>query len=125
LKTQVDVDAKTTLEKTPTIIIVHNTLATTNFSLASLPLPNMSMENLGEPKNMALHILPSSLNLDVVLQDLHTLKDIQGARNHYLKLVEADVDQHVIIPCEPLVLLPIKLPPSLFNLLLYMLRKFD
>jgi hypothetical protein len=79
LRTQIDIDAKTTLEKAPTIIIIQDTLEVTNSSLTSMPLPNMNMENPSEPKNMALHIFPSSLNLDVVLQDLHTLKDIQGA----------------------------------------------
>jgi hypothetical protein len=62
------------LEKTPTIIIIQDTLEAT--SLASMPLLNMSMENPSEPKNVASHILPSSQKLDVVLQDLHTLKDI-------------------------------------------------
>jgi hypothetical protein len=109
LKTQVDVDVEIALEKAPTIIIIQDTLKATNYSLASLPLLNMNMENPSEPKNMASHILPSSLKLDVVLQDLHTLKDIQGAQNHYLILVEAEVDQHVTIPWEPPIPLPIKL----------------
>jgi hypothetical protein len=43
------------------------------------------------------HIHPSPPHLDVVLRDLHTLRDIEGARNHFLKLVEVETDQHVII----------------------------
>jgi hypothetical protein len=85
----------------------------------------MSTENPTEPKNMVFHNLPSLLHLDVVLQDLHTLRDIQVAQNHYLKLVETKVDQHVTFTWEPPIPLPIKLPLGLFNLLPYMLRKFD
>jgi hypothetical protein len=85
----------------------------------------MSAENPSELKNMVFHNLSSLLHLDVVLQDLHTLRDIQVAQNHYLKLVEAKVDQHVTFTWEPPIPLPIKLPLGLFNLLPYMLRKFD
>ncbi len=85
----------------------------------------MNVENPNEPKNMASHNLPSPLHLDVVLQDLHTLKDIQGGQNHYLKLMEVKIDQHVTLTWEPPIPFPIKLPLGLFNLLPYMLRKCD
>jgi hypothetical protein len=85
----------------------------------------MNVENPSEPKNMASHNLPSLLHLNVVLQDLHTLKDIQGAQNHYLKLVDAKVNQHVTFTWEAPIPLPIKLPLGLFNLLPYMWRMFD
>jgi hypothetical protein len=65
------------------------------------------------------------LHLDVVLQDLHTFKNIEGVWNHFLKLVEAEADQHVMVPWEPIILLLIKVQPNLFHLLPYMLRKFD
>jgi hypothetical protein len=39
-----------------------------------------------------------------------------NTENHYLKLVEAKIDQHVIVPWEPHVLLPMKHPLGLFNL---------
>jgi hypothetical protein len=65
------------------------------------------------------------LHPNVVLQDLHTLKDIEGARNHFLKLVEMEVDQNVTIPCELIVPLLIKVQLGLFHLLRYMLKKFD
>jgi hypothetical protein len=47
---------------------------------------------------------------------MNTLKDIQDAQNHYLELMEVKINQHVIIPWEPHVLLLMKHPPSLFNL---------
>jgi len=39
--------------------------------------------------------------------------------------VEAKIDQHVTLTWEPPIPLPIKLPLGLFNLLPYMLKKFD
>jgi hypothetical protein len=42
-----------------------------------------------------------------------------------LKLVEFEVDEHVTFPWERPILMIIKLQPSLFHLLPYMLRKFD
>jgi len=40
---------------------------------------------------------PSPLHLDVVLRDLHIMRDIEGAWNHFLKLVETEANQHVTI----------------------------
>jgi hypothetical protein len=42
-----------------------------------------------------------------------------------LKLVEFEVDEHVTVPWERPIPMIIKLQPSLFHLLPYMLRKFD
>jgi hypothetical protein len=42
-----------------------------------------------------------------------------------LKLVEVEVNQHVIVPWEAHVLLQIMHPLGLLNLLPYILRKFD
>jgi hypothetical protein len=56
---------------------------------------------------------------------LHNLKDIQNAWNHYLKLVKSEAKEHVTIPWERFISMPIKVQPSLFHLLPYMLRKFD
>jgi hypothetical protein len=53
------------------------------------------------------------------------LKDIQGAQNHYLKLVESKANEHMTIPWERHVSMPIKLQLGLFHLLPYMLRKFN
>ncbi len=53
------------------------------------------------------------------------MKDIEGARNHFLKLVKMEADQHVIVSCELFVPLPIKVQLGLFHLLPYMLKKFD
>ncbi len=71
------------------------------------------------------HIHPSPLHPTVVLQDLHTLKDIEGAQNHFLKLVEMEVEQHVMVPWELPIPLLVKVQPNLFHFLPYMLRKFD
>jgi hypothetical protein len=53
------------------------------------------------------------------------LKNIQGAQNHYLKLVKSEANEHMIVPWERRIPMPIKLQPSLFHLLPYMLRKFN
>jgi len=81
----------------------------------------------GENENVKIlsYLHPSPLHLDVVLWELHNLKDIQNAQNHYLKLVESKVNEHVTIPWERVIFMPIKVHPSLFHLLPYMLRKFD
>ncbi len=65
------------------------------------------------------------MHLNVVLQELHNLRNIQGAQNHYLKLVKFEANEHVTFPWERHVRMLIKLQPSLFHLLPYMLRKFD
>jgi len=91
--------------------------------IASLPHSNMGGEN--ESVKILSYLHPYPLHLDVVLWELHNLKDIQNARNYYLKLVELEVNEHVIVPWERVISMPIKLQPSLFHLLPYMLRKFD
>ncbi len=53
------------------------------------------------------------------------MKDIQGVQNHYLKLVEFKVNEHMTVPLERPVPMPIKLQLGLFHLLPYMLRKFN
>jgi hypothetical protein len=79
-----------------------------NYSVSSPPHPNMGGGN--QSNKIPSHIIhPSPLHLDIVLWDLHTLKDIQGAQSHYNKLAEAKVDQHVMVPWEVHVPLPIKL----------------
>ncbi len=65
------------------------------------------------------------MHLDVVLQELHNLRNIQGAQNHYLKLVKLEANEHMTIPWERPIPMPIKLQLGLFHLLPYMLRKFD
>jgi hypothetical protein len=42
-----------------------------------------------------------------------------------LKLEEFEANEHMIVPWERLIPMPIKLQPSLFHLVPYMLRKFD
>ncbi len=71
------------------------------------------------------YLHPSSLHQNVVLRELHNLKDIQGAWNHYLKLVKSKANEHMTVPWERLIPMPIKLQPGLFHLLPYMLKKFD
>ncbi len=46
-------------------------------------------------------------------------------QNHYLKLVESKVNEHVTVPWERLVPMLIKIQPGLFHLFPYMLRKFN
>ncbi len=91
--------------------------------IASLPHSNMGRENESVKTLSYLH--PYPLHLHVVLWELHNLKDIQNARNYYLKLVKSKANEHVIVPWERVIFMPIKLQPSLFHLLPYMLRKFD
>ncbi len=81
----------------------------------------------GDNENIEIpsYLHPSPLQLDDVLRELHNLKDIKGARNHYLKLVEYEANEHMTVPWERHVPMPIKLQPSLFHLLPYMLRKFN
>ncbi len=44
------------------------------------------------------HIHPSPLHPNVILWDLHTLKNIEYAQNHFLKLVQVEANQHVMVP---------------------------
>jgi len=83
----------------------------------------MGVEN--ESIEIPSYLHPSPLYPNVILWELHNLKDIQDARNHYLKLVESDANEHVTVPWERHVPMLIKLQPSLFHLLPYMLRKFN
>jgi hypothetical protein len=55
------------------------------------------------------YLHPSPLHWNVVLHELHNLRDIQGAWNHYLKLVESEANEHMTIPWERLIPMPIKL----------------
>ncbi len=83
----------------------------------------MFQSNMGgedESVKIPSYLHPSPLHLDVVLWELHNLKDIQNARNHYLKLVESESNEHVTVPWERFISMPIKLQPSLFHLLPYM-----
>ncbi len=75
----------------------------------------------GENQGTKIPIHPSPLHPDVVLQDLHTLRDTEGAQNHFLKFVEVEAYQHVTIPWE----LPIPLPIKVQHLFPYMLKKFN
>jgi hypothetical protein len=98
-------------------------LKVANSSVSSLNHNKTRGENQGT--KIPSHIHPSPLHPDVVLWDLHTLKDIEGAQNHFLKLVEVEANQHVTVPWELSIPLPIKIQLGLFHLLSYMLRKFD
>jgi len=46
-------------------------------------------------------------------------------RSQYLKHVEVEAHEHVTLSWEPSLPLPFKLPLGLFNLIPYMLRKYD
>jgi hypothetical protein len=47
----------------------------------------------GENENIEIlsYLHASPLHPNVVLWELHNLRDIQGAQNHYLKLVESEL----------------------------------
>jgi hypothetical protein len=75
--------------------------------ITSLPHSNMGGEN--ESTKILSYLHPSPLNPNVVLQELHNLKDIQGAQNHYLKLIEFEANEHMIVPWEMPIPMPIKL----------------
>jgi hypothetical protein len=98
-------------------------LKATNSCVSSPAHRKIGRENKGS--KIPSHIHPFPLHPYVVLQDLHTLKNIEGARNHFLKLVEVEANQHVMVPWELIVPLPIKVQPSMFHLFPYMLKKFD
>jgi hypothetical protein len=85
-------------------------------SVSSPPHPNMGIINQNNPI-LSPMIHPSLLHLNIVLGDLHILRDIEGARNHYWNLMEAKVDQHAMVPWELLVPLPFKPQLGLFHLL--------
>jgi hypothetical protein len=52
------------------------------FGVSSPPHPNIGGGNQSIP--VPSHMIhPSPLHLHIILRDLHTLKDIQGAHNHY------------------------------------------
>jgi len=104
----------------------HNSprlLEATGSGVSSLPHHNMGGENQSIKIPPQIH--PSPLHPNVVLQDLHTFRNIEGVRNHFLKLAKAEVDQHVTFPWELFVPLPIKVQLGLFHLLPYMLKNFD
>jgi hypothetical protein len=52
----------------------------------------------GGNQSTKIPIHPTPLHANVVL--MHTLRDIEGAQNHFLKFVEVEVDQYVMIPWE-------------------------
>jgi hypothetical protein len=52
--------------------------------ITSLPHSTMGGEN--ESVKISSYLHPSPLHPDVVLWELHNLKDIQNVLNHYLKL---------------------------------------
>jgi hypothetical protein len=85
---------------------------------------NMGIKNQNSPVFSPI-IHPSPLHPNIILQDLHILRNIKGARNHYQKLVEVEIHQHVMVPWEPFVPLPFKPQLGLFHLLHYTLKKFN
>jgi hypothetical protein len=101
----------------------HDMLKAIGSCVSSPPHHNMGGENQGIKSPS--HIHPSPLHMYVFLWNLHTLKDIESAQNHFLKLVETEANQHVTVPCELPIPLPTEVQPSLFHLLPHMLRKFD
>jgi hypothetical protein len=61
-------------------------LEVTSLSVSSPPHHNTRGENQGI--KIPSHIHPSPLHPNIVLWDLHTLKGIENAHNHFFKLVE-------------------------------------
>jgi len=94
------------------------------FSVSNPLHLNMGIKNQNSPVFSPI-IHPSLLHPNIILQDLQILRNIKGAQNHYQKLVEVEVDQHVMVPWEPLVPLLFKPQLGLFHLLHYMLKKFN
>jgi hypothetical protein len=92
-------------------IFQHMPLQQKLHGITSLPHSNMGRKN--ESNEISSYLHPSPLHPNVVLWKLHNLRDIQGARNHYLKLVEYEVNEHMTIPWERPVPMPIKLQPSM------------
>jgi hypothetical protein len=105
----------------------HNTLQdmleAVGSCVSSPPHHNMGREN--QCIKIPSHIHPFPLHSDIFLWDLHRLKDIENARNHFLKLVEAKVNQYVTIPWELPIPLPVKVQHGMFRFLPYMLKKFN
>jgi hypothetical protein len=61
------------------------------FDVSSPPHPNIGGGNQSIP--IPSHMIhPSPLHPDIIMRDLHTLKNIQRARNHYRIFVEVEVD---------------------------------
>jgi hypothetical protein len=58
-------------------------LEVADLGVSSLTHHKTRRENQGTKIPSQIH--PSPLHLDVVLWDLHTLRDIEGAQNHFLK----------------------------------------
>jgi hypothetical protein len=94
------------------------------FGVSNPPHPNMGIRNRSNPI-LSPMIHPFPLPLDIVLRDLHILRNIKRAWNHYWKLVEVEVEQHIMVPWEPHVPLQFNPQPRLFHLLHYMLKKFN
>jgi len=77
------------------------------FGVSNPPHPNMGIRNRNSLV-LSPMIHPSPLHPYIILWDLHILRDIEGAWNHYQKLVEAKPNQHVMVPWEPPTPLPFK-----------------
>jgi len=56
-------------------------LEVADLGVSSLTHHKTGRENQGTKIPSQIH--PSPLHLDVVLRDLHTLRDIEGAQNHF------------------------------------------
>jgi hypothetical protein len=52
-------------------------------------------------------------------------EEFENAHGQYLKHVEVEAREHVTLSWGPSLLLPFRHPPGLFNLIPYMLRKYD
>jgi hypothetical protein len=91
--------------------------------VSSPPHHNMGRENQRTKIPSRIHSSP--LHPDGFLRDLHTLKDIESTRNHFLKLMEVEANQYVMVLRELPIPLLVKVQPNMFHLLPYMLRKFD
>jgi hypothetical protein len=60
-------------------------------NVSSPPHPNIRGGNQSIP--ILSHMIhPSPLHPNIIMQDFHTLKNIQRAHNHYCKFVEVEVD---------------------------------
>ncbi len=94
------------------------------FGVSSPPHPNMGIRNRSSPV-LSPMIHPFPLHPDIVLWDLHILRNVERAWNHYRKLVEVEVDRPIMVPWELHVPLPFNPQPRLFHLFCYMLKKFN
>jgi hypothetical protein len=101
----------------------QNMLKVVSSCVSSPPHHNMGREN--QHFKIPSHIHPSPLHPNVFLRDLHTLRDIESAQNHFLKRGGVEVNQYVMIPGELPIPLSVKVQPGMFHLLPYMLKKFD